>query len=131
MQQRELPSLEWRRWRVLPLHCSQCPLQKGMEGPCWSLSSSNRGMLEGGDGGSPVVGLLVGHRCSSLHREYKPGSLCKSQQSKRVEVNSATLLKAMQMPLKCDNKACLVTDKHRQFGNFVGKAQVLSHKLYL
>ncbi len=98
-----------------------------------SLSSSNRGMLEGGDGGSPVVGLLVGHRCSSLHREYKPGSLCisKSQQSKRVEVNSATLLKAMQMPLKCDNKACLVTDKHRQFGNFVGKAQVLSHKLYL
>ena len=41
--------------------------------------------------------------------------------------NSATLLKAVQMQHKCDKNTCLVTDKHTQFEEFVGEAQVPSH----
>ncbi len=81
--------------------CLQCRLSTAHNALCrrgWngrhSLFSSNRGMLGGGNVGSRVVGLLVRHRCSSLHREYKPGSLFagKSQQSNGFEVNSADLL---------------------------------------
>ncbi len=74
-----------------------------------SLSSSNRGMLEGGDGGSPVVGLLVRHRCSGLHRDTSLAPCLKAGLKRAMDSQSmsATLLKAMQMPLKCDKKQVL------------------------
>ena len=91
------------------------------------FSSSYRGVLVGGDGGSRVVGLLVRHHCSSLHRHTSLAPCLKAGLNKAIDSqsNSATLLTAMQTQLKC------VTEKHRQFENFAGKAQVLSHKLYV
>ena len=72
MQQRELPSLGWRRWQLMPpvlpstAHHALC--SRGWKGR-HSLSSSNRGIPGGGDGGSHIVGLLVRGRCSSLHKD--------------------------------------------------------------
>jgi len=84
-------------------------------------------MLGGGDVGRRVVGLLVRHRCSSLHRDTSLAPCLKAGLNSAIDSqsNSATQLKAMHTQLKCDNNARLVTDKHRQFENFAGKAQVL------
>ncbi len=69
------------------------------------LSSSYRGMLGGGDGGRRGVGLLVRHRCSSLHRDTSLAPCLKAGLNRATDSqsNSATLLKAMQTQLKCDN----------------------------
>ena len=74
-----------------------------------SLSSSNRDVLGGGNGGSRGVGLLVRHRCSGLHRDTSLAPCLKAGLKRAMDSQSmsATLLKAMQMPLKCDKKQVL------------------------
>ena len=69
-------------------------------------------------------------------QRYKPDSCLKAGFNRALDSQSinATLLKGVQMRLKGDNNARLVTDKYRQFENFAGNAQVLSQlsrKLYV
>ncbi len=104
--QRELPFLGWRPWQMLPFHCSQCPLQKGMERHAQPYQ-----LLHGGAWGCWQPGCWAACQALLLQpaQKYKTHCLCHATPDRATDSksNSASLLRAMQMQLWCDKKRVL------------------------
>jgi len=120
---------------MLPFHRPQRRLQKGKERQAQPFQ-----FLQGRAWGWGWWQPCCWAACQALllqpAQRYKPGSVspCVQESPNRAKdskANSATLLKAMQTQLNCENNARLVIDKHTEFENFAGQAQVLPHNLYV
>ena len=118
---------------MLPFHCPQRRLQKGKERQAQPFQ-----FLQGRAWGWGWWQPCCWAACQALllqpAQRYKPGyrslPVCRKVPTEQ-KTNSATLLKAMQTQLNCENNARLVIDKHTEFENFAGQAQVLPFDLYV